>query len=239
MVQQRKKKEGEAQGQRKVQQRQKATGTTGTTTAITTTKEENASAINRLDKETHSKDNVDMAKEKDTTTKEKAKDTTTTNKEEKEQGENKRQMFATDVDNQDTWPSNAGWRSTTVTQEPSTPMTRQMTGTTRHTTTTTGVIRISHRCSNWFPQPPQTADPSSVPISGLHEVTVAMIGATQQTQEDNKWVNLMIDSGALHMYAHYGFASQFPLHQLAHGTGPQLRTVANQHIKLHGYRWGS
>ena len=32
------------------------------------------------------------------------------------------------------------------------------------------------------------------------------------------------------------FASQFPLHQLAHGTGPQLRTVTNQHIKLHGYR---
>ena len=94
-------------------------------------------------------DNMDMAKEKDTATKEKAKDTTTTNKEEKEQKENKLQMFATDVDNQDTWPSNAAWRSTTVTQEPSTPMTRQMTGTTRHTTTTTGTIRISHRCINW------------------------------------------------------------------------------------------
>ena len=53
-----------------------------------------------------------MAREKDTTTKEKAKDTTTTNREEKEQKETKQQMFATDVDNQDTWPSNVEWRST-------------------------------------------------------------------------------------------------------------------------------
>ena len=49
-----------------------------------------------------------MAKGKDTATKEKVKDTTTTNKEEKEQKENQQHMFATDVDNQDTWPSNAG-----------------------------------------------------------------------------------------------------------------------------------
>ena len=37
----------------------------------------------------------------------------------------------------------------TVTQDPSTPMARQTTGATRHTTTTTGIIRISHRCTNW------------------------------------------------------------------------------------------
>ena len=108
----------------------KATATTGTTTATRTTKEEKGSTTNnrldkethskvnmdmakekdtatnnRLDKETHSKDNMDMAKEKDTATKEKAKDTTTTNKEEQEQQENKQQMFATDVDNQDTTQS--------------------------------------------------------------------------------------------------------------------------------------
>ena len=33
------------------------------------------------------------------------------------------------------------------------------------------------------------------------------------------------------------FAPQFPLHQLEHGTGPQLRTVTNQRIKLFGCRW--
>ena len=64
-----------------------------------------------------------------------------------------------------------------------------------------------------------------------------MIGTTQQPQEDNKWVNLMIDSGAATHVCPLWFASQIPLHQLAHGTGPQLRTVTNQHIKLHGYRW--
>ena len=78
---------------------------TGTTTATTTTKEEKASTINyRLDKEIHSNDNKDMAKEKDTATKEKAK----------EQKESTQQMFATDADNQDTWPNNAEWRFTTA-----------------------------------------------------------------------------------------------------------------------------
>ena len=95
-----------------------------------------------------SKDNKDTAKEKDTTTKEKAKDTTVTNKEEKEQTESRQQMFATDADNPDTWPNNAERRSTTATLEPSTPMTRQMTGAIRHTTTTTGTTRTRHRCTN-------------------------------------------------------------------------------------------
>ena len=121
--------------ERKASTKAKAMAATGTTTATATTKEEKASTINnRLDKEILSKDNKDMAKEKDTATKERAKDTTTTNKEEKEQKENTQQMFATDADNQDTWPNNAEWRSTT---------------TTRHTTTTTGITRINHRCTNW------------------------------------------------------------------------------------------
>ena len=47
-----------------------------------------------------------MAKEKDTATKEKSKDSTTINQEEKEQKESKQQMFATDADNQHTWPNN-------------------------------------------------------------------------------------------------------------------------------------
>ena len=58
-----------------------------------------------------------------------------------------------------------------------------------------------------------------------------MVGTTQQPQEDNKWVNLMIDSGAATHVCPLWFASQFPL--------PQLRTVTNQHIKLHGRRWVS
>ena len=107
----------------------------------------------------------------------------------------------------------------------------------------------AHYDNNWYhqdqtqvhqlglPQPPQIADPSAVPISGLHEVTIAMIGTAQQPTEDNKWVSLMIDSGATTHVCPLWFAPQFPLHQLEHGTGPQLRTVTNQHIKLFGYRW--
>ena len=96
----------------------------------------------------------------------------------------------------------------------------------------------AHYDNNWYHQDqPQVADSSAAPVSGLHEVAIAMIGATQQPQEDNKRVSLMIDSGAATHVCPLWFASQFPLHQLAHGTGPQLRTATNQHIKLHGYRW--
>ena len=88
-----------------------------------------------------------------------------------------------------------------------------------------------------LPQPPQLADPSVVPISGLQEVTIAMIGAAQQLTEDNKRVSLLIDSSAATHVCPPWFAPQSPLHQLEHGTGPQLRTVTNQHIKLFGNRW--
>ena len=88
-----------------------------------------------------------------------------------------------------------------------------------------------------LPQPPQMADPLAVPISGLQEVTIAMIGTAQQHSEDNKWVSLMIDSGAATHVCPPWFAPHFPLHQLEHGTGPQLRTVTNQHIELYGHRW--
>ena len=107
-------------------------GNTGPTTTTTISKEEKASStINRLDKEIRSKDNKDMAKEKDTATSEKARDTTTTNKEEKEQKENTQQMFATDAGSQDTWLINAECRSTTATLAISTPTTKQMIGTIR------------------------------------------------------------------------------------------------------------
>ena len=117
-----------------------------------------------------------------------------------------------------------------MTQELLTPMTRQMTGTLRQQLVSSGSVTDA-------PTGATVADPSAVPISGLHEVTVAMIGTTQQPPDDKKWVSLMIDSGAATHVCPLWFASQFPLHQLAHGTGPQLRTVTSQHIKLHGCRW--
>ena len=104
----------------------------------------------------------------------------------------------------------------------------------------------AHYGSNWYHQDqtqmqqlalPPPADSSAVPNTGLQKVTIAMIGAAQQFTEDNKWVSLMIDSGAATPVCPPWFATQFPLQHLEHGTGPQLRTVTNQHMRLHGYRW--
>ena len=111
MVQQRQRKERRAEGQRKVQQRQRL-WRLREQLPYNNYKEAKASSTinNRLDKEIHSKDNKDTAKEKetndkakDTATNDKAKDTT--NKQEKERKFHTQHMFATD----------AGWRSTTAT----------------------------------------------------------------------------------------------------------------------------
>ena len=64
-----------------------------------------------------------------------------------------------------------------------------------------------------------------------------MIGTAHQLTEDNKWVSLVIGSCAAHMVCPPWFATQYPLLQLERGSGPQLRTVTNQHAKLFGYRW--
>ena len=65
--------------------RAKTTAARGTTITTTATKEKGVSTINRLDKEIHSKDTMDLAKEKDTAITEKEQDTTTINVEAKEQ----------------------------------------------------------------------------------------------------------------------------------------------------------
>ena len=109
----------------------------------------------------------------------------------------------------------------------------------------------AHCDNNWYhqdatqmqqlalPQPPQRADPSVVPISGLQEVIIAMIGTARRLTEHNKRVSLMIDSGAAtHCMPTMVWATiPTTLHQLEKGPGPQLRTVTNQHIKLFGHRW--
>ena len=109
-------------------------------------------------------------------------------------------MTATGADNQDTWPNNVDQTDDWHSQ--------------------------AHYGSNWYhqdqtkmqqlalPQP----DSSAVPISGLQEVAIAMIGAAQQFAEDNKWVSLVIDSGAATPVCPPWFATQFPLQCLEHGT---------------------
>ena len=70
-----------------------------------------------------------------------------------ERKESKQRMIATDADNQDTWPNNVERRCTTATLATSTPMTRQMTGTVRHTMAATGTTRIRHMQQLALPQP--------------------------------------------------------------------------------------
>ena len=95
--------------------------------------------------------------------------------------------------------------------------------------------------NNWQHQD-QSASATTTSTGGRSlsstRLRIAMIGTAQQPTEDNKWVSLMIDSGAATHVCSPWLAPQFPLHQLEHGMGPQLRTVTNQHIKLFGVQMG-
>ena len=63
-------------------------------------------------------------------------------------------------------------------------------------------------------------------------------GTAPQLREDNKYVSLMIDSGAAtHVCLPTVVCNTVPTQQLEHGTGPHLRTVTNQLIKLFRHRW--
>ena len=55
------------------------------------------------------------------------------------------------------------------------------------------------------------------------------------TAEENI-IDLMIDSGAATHVCPHWFAPIFQLHQLPKGDEPQLRTVTNTQIKVHGYK---
>ena len=64
----------------------------------------------------------------------------------------------------------------------------------------------AHYDSNWYRQ--DQTQMQQVPISGLQEVAIAMIGTAQQLTQDNKWVSLMIDSGAATPVCPPWFATQ-------------------------------
>ena len=62
---------------------------------------------------------------------------------------------------------------------------------------------------------------------------------TQQvsTMKGHKTAQIMIDSGAATHVCPPWFADNYPIHKLAPGQGPQLRTVTSKEIQLHGVRW--
>ena len=64
-----------------------------------------------------------------------------------------------------------------------------------------------------------------------------MSGTAHQLTENNKWGSLMTESDAATQVCPPWFATKFPPQQLERGSGPQLRTVTNQHMKLFRYRW--
>ena len=73
-------------------------------------------------------------------------------------------------------------------------------------------------------------------VSGL---LIAMAADTSRfvgTAEENI-IDLMIDSGAATHVCPLWFAPKFQLHEIRTGQEPQLRTVTNTQIKVHGYKY--
>ena len=74
-------------------------------------------------------------------------------------------------------------------------------------------------------------------VSGLEEVIIATATAQQQEGTSNRYIDLMIDSDAATHVCPPWFATESQLRSPTPENGPQLRTVTNQPIKLHGYNW--
>ena len=74
-------------------------------------------------------------------------------------------------------------------------------------------------------------------VSGLEEVIIATATVQQQEGKSNRYIDLMIDSGAATHVCPPWFATESQIQPLAPENGPQLRTVTSQPIKLHGYKW--
>ena len=94
-----------------------------------------------------------------------------------------------------------------------------------------------------YNQAPQLALPAAptnttpLLVSGIDDMLIGAIQAADTSDMDNRAVQLMIDSGAATHVCPTWFATDYPLQQIQEDTGPQLRTVTNQPIKVHGYKW--
>ena len=66
---------------------------------------------------------------------------------------------------------------------------------------------------------------------------IATATAQQQEGTSNRCIDLMIDSGAATHVCPPWFATESQIQPLTPENGPQLRTVTNQPIMLHGYKW--
>ena len=74
-------------------------------------------------------------------------------------------------------------------------------------------------------------------VSGLLIAMTAYTDSVGDVRQEHDMVELMIDSGAATHVCPQWFAPKFQLHALPKGEEPQLRTVTNTKIKVHGYKY--
>ena len=74
-------------------------------------------------------------------------------------------------------------------------------------------------------------------VSGLLVAMTAYTDSVGNIRQQHDVVDLMIDSGAATHVCPQWFAPKFQLHALLKGDEPQLRTVTNTQIKVHGYKY--
>ena len=85
------------------------------------------------------------------------------------------------------------------------------------------------------PLPAGTGEGQQVPIHIIAAISTQANAAT--SIRDDNHATIMIDSGAATHVCPKWFANNYPLHPLAPGQGPQLRTATNKPIQLYGVRW--
>ena len=85
------------------------------------------------------------------------------------------------------------------------------------------------------PLPAGTGEGQQVPIHIIAAISTQANAAT--SIRDDNHATIMIDSGAATHVCPKWFANNYPLHPLAPGQGPQLRTATNKPIRLYGVRW--
>ena len=83
----------------------------------------------------------------------------------------------------------------------------------------------------------QPAQQQGQSVSGLLIAMTAYTGSVGDVRQQHDIVDLMIDSGAATHVCPQWFAPRFQLHELPKGDEPQLRTVTNTQIKVHGYKY--
>ena len=164
-------------------------------------------------------------------------------------------QHATNAANKVTLPGTEEFPSTTTTWEnKATCQIQHTVGTTTHSSMThPGTIRIwRHSKANTSQQqgyantsqlalspPPQASSGSAQAINFVEGVLIAGIEGHQgdASSRTSSFEEIMIDSGAAAHVCPPWFGTSFPLHHLEESSKPQLRTVTDNNIYVHGYCW--